>query len=182
MSNGYDEKWQTWRCIIYAEQPRKGSSMEINRKHPEYGVWHLEPNTPVNYIPRGAILVWREGICQFGFHLCNGEIACRDGILQASTLARKTPCSEMNGYCVIAKNAVPVIFEEETVRAELIAAGKYIHICDFLSASIGDTDLADIANFPVWVFEKCGRVAWYPIAENAGFEKIDVKTTDAKQV
>ena len=144
--------------------------MEINYNHPEFGSWHLA-ETPIRYIPVGALLKWHDDILQYGFHLGDGVIAARDGLIRAEdlTLAPNVSWHDKKQVCVLGRNGRAVVFGEAAMRSEF-QAGLYASRQDFISGCLGD-DLGTFGNFPVWIFEHYGKCFLHPVAAGAEYEK-----------
>lgn len=144
--------------------------MEINYYHPDFGVWHLAKE-PIRYIPVGSLLKWHDGILQYGFHLGDGVIAARDGLIQTEnlTLASNESWHDKKCACVLGRNGKAVVFGEAATRSEF-QAGLYVSRQDFISECIGD-DLGTFGNFPVWIFERYGKCFLHPVAAGAEYEK-----------
>ena len=142
--------------------------MEIDCNHPEFGVWHLN-GTPVKNIPYGALIKWFDQVIQFGFHLGGGEIAWRDGVISAKSLAADPGLPWKLRTCVLAQNGKAVVFGEAAMRSEF-QVGLYATRQDFISACLGD-DLADWGNFPVWIFDRFGKCFLHPVVPGAVFEE-----------
>ncbi|MBO4633515.1 MAG: hypothetical protein J5858_16485 [Lentisphaeria bacterium] len=144
--------------------------MEINIHHPAYGAWSLAED-PIRYIPVGALLKWHDGILQYGFHLGDGVISARDGLIRAESLKIVPNVSwhDKKCVCVLAQDGKPVVFSEAVTRLEF-QAGLYATRQDFISACIGD-DLATWGNFPVWIFDHYGKCFLHPVALDAEYEE-----------
>ena len=144
--------------------------MEINYKHPAFAKWHLA-KTPIRGIPAGALLKWHDGILQYGFHLGDGVIAARDGLIRAEDLKIDPSVSwhDKECVCVLGRNGEAVVFGEAAGRAEF-QAGRHASRQDFISACLGK-DLATWGNFPVWIFERFGKCFLHPVAGDAVYEK-----------
>lgn len=141
--------------------------MKIDHRHPEFAVWHLA-ETPVRRIPYGALLGWFDQVTQFGFHLGNGMIAWRDGVLRAKELDAFPAGPWGRKTCVLAQDGKAVVFWKQTLRARM-QTGLYATRQDFISACLGD-DLATWGNFPVWIFERFGKCFLHPVAPGAVYE------------
>ena len=117
--------------------------MNIDYKHPEFAVWHLA-ESPVKLIPYGALVKWFDQVIQFGFHLGDGIIAWRDGLISALDTDPRLPWKRKT--CVLAQDGRPVVFWQQTLRSEF-QVGLYHSRQDFISGCLGE-DLADWGNFP----------------------------------
>ena len=143
--------------------------MKIDYDHPEFGIWHLA-ETPLKHIPYGALIKWFDQVIQFGFHLGGGEIAWRDGVISAERLVTDPDAPWKQRACVLAKEGRVVVFPRETLRARE-QAGVHSTRQEFISACLGD-DLGTWGNFPVWLFERCGKCALHPAAPGAVYEEL----------
>lgn len=142
--------------------------MKIDYNHPEFGVWHLaEP--PLKHIPYGALIKWFDRVIQFGFHLGGEKIAWRDGVLSAENLDTDPGLPWKRRSCVLAREGQVIVFRQETLRARE-QAGLHATRQEFISACLGD-DLGTWGNFPVRIFERCGKCFLYPIAQEAIYEE-----------
>ncbi|MBO4630452.1 MAG: hypothetical protein J5858_00875 [Lentisphaeria bacterium] len=141
--------------------------MEINYKHPEFGVWHLA-ETPIKVIPYGALVKWFDRVIQFGFHLGGGEIAWRDGLISAENLDTDPGLPWKRKTCVLAQDSRAVVFWQQPLRSRM-QTGLYATRQDFISACLGD-DLATWGDFPVWIFDRFGKCFLHPVAGDAVYE------------
>lgn len=143
--------------------------MEIDHRHPEFGVWHLN-ETPIKYIPYGALVKWFDQVIQFGFHLGGGEIAWRDGVIQAGNLDTDPGLPWKLRTCVLAREGRVVVFRPEAQRSRM-QTGRYPTRQDFISACLGN-DLGTWGNFPVRLFERYGKCFLHPVAPDAVYEGV----------
>ena len=151
--------------------------MKIEYHHPEFGVWHLA-ETPLKYIPYGALIKWFDRVIQFGFHLGGGKIAWRDGVIQAENLDTDPGLPWKQRTCVLAREGKVVVFLRETPRARE-RTGLYATRQEFISACLGG-DLGTWGNFPVRIFERYGRCFLHPVAPEAVFEEPPCEKTGKK--
>ena len=142
--------------------------MEINYGHPEFAVWHLA-ETSVKLIPCGALIKWFDQVIQFGFHLGDGIIAWRAGLISADNLDTDPGLPWKRKTCVLAQQGKAVVFREPAMRSNS-CSGLYHSRQDFISGCLGE-DLADWGNFPVWIFERFGQCSLHPVAHDAEYEK-----------
>lgn len=142
--------------------------MNIDYKHPEFAVWHLA-ESPVKLIPYGALVKWFDQGIQFGFHLGDGIIAWRDGLISAENLDTDPRLPWKRKTCVLAQDGRAVGFREQTLRSNS-CSGLYHSRQDFISGCLGE-DLADWGNFPVWICERYGKCFLHPVARNAVYGK-----------
>ena len=142
--------------------------MNIDYKHPEFAVWHLA-ESPVKLIPYGALVKWFDQGIQFGFHLGDGIIAWRDGLISAENLDTDPRLPWKRKTCVLAQDGRAVGFREQTLRSNS-CSGLYHSRQDFISGCLGE-DLAAWGNFPVWIFERYGKCFLHPVACDAAYEK-----------
>ena len=142
--------------------------MKIDYRHPEFATWHCA-ETSLKHIPYGALLKWFDQVIQYGFHLGDGMIAWRDGLISAKDLDTDPGLPLTRQTCVLAQDGRTVVFWKQTLRSRS-QTGLYATRQDFLSACVGD-DLATMGNFPVWIFDRFGKCFLHPVAPNARYEK-----------
>ena len=152
--------------------------MKIEYHHPEFGVWH-QAETPLKYIPCGALIKRFDRMIQFGFHLGGGKIAWRDGIIPAESLGTDPGLPWKQRACVLAREGRPVVFLQETLRART-QAGVYATRQEFISACLGD-DLGTWGNFPVRIFERYGRCFLHPVAPEAVYEELPCEKNEKRK-
>ena len=152
--------------------------MKIDYEHPEFATWHCD-ETPLRSIPYGALIKWFDQVIQFGFHLGDGTIAWRDGLLTAESLNTDPGLPLKRKTCVLAQDGKAVVFWKPTLRSRM-QTGLYATRQDFISACLGD-DLAAWGNFPVWIFDRYGKCFLHPVASNAQYEKAPEEKTEGRR-